>query len=170
MRRPTPTTVIACAALFFSLTGAGLAASHFVITSVSQIKPSVRHALKGARGPQGQIGPEGLPGVMGPQGPIGLTGGIGDGSYASTSGGFLCNPAQTGPGACTPTVDAVVRCNLGDHVLHGGYYGTGEVVTVSQLLGESEVNGVKLGRGWEVVAHLDPAATQGSVAASVLCG
>jgi len=44
-RRPSPTAIIACSALFFSLTATGIAASRYVITSTSQIKPSVRLAL-----------------------------------------------------------------------------------------------------------------------------
>lgn len=36
---------VAWLALFFSLAGAGLAASRYIITSTSQIKPSVRQAL-----------------------------------------------------------------------------------------------------------------------------
>jgi hypothetical protein len=43
-RRPSPTTIIACFALFFSLAGTGIAASRY-ITSTGQIKPSVRLAL-----------------------------------------------------------------------------------------------------------------------------
>jgi hypothetical protein len=46
--------LIAWVALFFSLTGTGLAASRYVITSTSQIKPSVRHALIATS--QGEIG------------------------------------------------------------------------------------------------------------------
>jgi hypothetical protein len=55
-RRPSPTTIIACLALFFSLAGTGIAASHYIITSTSQIKPSVRRALRGAEGARGPAG------------------------------------------------------------------------------------------------------------------
>ena len=44
-RKPSPTTVIACLALFVALTGTAIAASGYIITSVSQIKPSVRREL-----------------------------------------------------------------------------------------------------------------------------
>lgn len=77
MRRINPTTVIACAALFFSLAGNGIAAQHYLITSLSQIKPSVRAELRGAQGPQGvpgptgPTGPQGSAGVVGPEGPQG---------------------------------------------------------------------------------------------------
>ena len=46
MRRLSPATVIASVALFFSLAGTGLAAQHYLITSVSQIKPSVQQDLR----------------------------------------------------------------------------------------------------------------------------
>ena len=41
----SPATVISCVALFFSLAGTGIAASRYLITSASQIKPTVRAAL-----------------------------------------------------------------------------------------------------------------------------
>lgn len=49
MRRVSPATVISCVALFFSIGGVGLAAQHYRITSLHQIKPSVRHQLMRAR-------------------------------------------------------------------------------------------------------------------------
>jgi hypothetical protein len=66
--------VVAWLALFFSLAGTGLAANHYIITSTSQIKPSVRRALRGPEGPQGNPGPMGPMGPMGPGGPRGLQG------------------------------------------------------------------------------------------------
>jgi hypothetical protein len=42
--------VVACVTLFFSITGAGFAASRYLISSVSQIKLSVRTELRGQRG------------------------------------------------------------------------------------------------------------------------
>lgn len=39
------TILISCVALFFSLAGTGIAASHYLITNVSQIKPTVRALL-----------------------------------------------------------------------------------------------------------------------------
>jgi hypothetical protein len=51
--------VAATLALLFSMGGSAIAASHYAITSTSQIKPSVVRALRGARGPQGPTGPAG---------------------------------------------------------------------------------------------------------------
>lgn len=69
--------VVALLALFVALGGTGLAASRYLITSTSQIKPSVLHALRatqGPPGPQGTQGLQGLPGPQGPQGPQGVQG------------------------------------------------------------------------------------------------
>jgi hypothetical protein len=76
-RRLSPTTIIAGLALFFALGGTAVAASHYLITSTSQIKPTVLSKLKGKPGPQGPAGaagaagPQGATGSAGPQGPAG---------------------------------------------------------------------------------------------------
>jgi len=41
--------VVACLALFVASTGTSIAASHYLITSTKQIKPSVLKSLKGRR-------------------------------------------------------------------------------------------------------------------------
>jgi hypothetical protein len=46
MRKPSPATAIACVALFFALTGVGLAAGRYIITSPKQIKPSVLREIQ----------------------------------------------------------------------------------------------------------------------------
>jgi hypothetical protein len=66
----TYANVAATLALVLSMGGGAVAASHYLITSTSQIKPSVRRALHGARGPQGPAGVS----VVGPQGPAGSQG------------------------------------------------------------------------------------------------
>jgi hypothetical protein len=75
-----PATIIAVVALFFSLAGTGIAANHYLITSASQIKPSVLRQLEGKPGARGLIGavgargPRGLPGATGSAGPRGVQG------------------------------------------------------------------------------------------------
>ena len=45
LRRPSPSAAIATLALFFALGGTAIAARHYLVTSTSQIKPSVLSAL-----------------------------------------------------------------------------------------------------------------------------
>ncbi len=76
---------IAWLALFVALTGTSMAASHYVVSSTKQIKPSVIKKLRGNRGPAGARGAEGPAGATGkegvgtqgsrgPTGPTGATG------------------------------------------------------------------------------------------------
>jgi hypothetical protein len=74
LRRPTPGTAIALVALFFALGGSAVAASHYLITSTKQIKPSVLRALRGHNGQTGPPGPTGPQGTPGPQGLPGAPG------------------------------------------------------------------------------------------------
>jgi len=69
--------VVATMALVFAMSGGALAASHYLITKTSQIKPSVLKKLKGnighvgatgPSGPQGSVGKEGQPGSAGESG------------------------------------------------------------------------------------------------------
>jgi hypothetical protein len=93
-RWPSPTMIIACLALFISLTGSSIAASHYLITSTHQIKPSVIKKLKGAKGPRGYRGYRGLQGVQGATGATGAQGAIGTGN-ACNAGVSTANPPPT---------------------------------------------------------------------------
>jgi hypothetical protein len=74
------TTVAATVALILSMTGASVAATHYLITSSRQIKPGVialrdlspaaRRALKGQHGLPGAQGSQGQPGVQGQPGTV----------------------------------------------------------------------------------------------------
>lgn len=69
--RLTYANVVATLALVFAMSGGALAASHYLITSTKQIKPSVLKSLKGqagAAGPQGPAGPAGPGGSAGAKG------------------------------------------------------------------------------------------------------
>lgn len=80
--------VTASVALFFALSGGALAASHYLITSTRQIKPSVLSALKGAAG---KAGPAGAPGAAGAPGPAGANG-VGSAGPEGKAGGNGVSP------------------------------------------------------------------------------
>ena len=83
--------LVAWLALFVALGGTSLAASHFVITSTKQIKPSVIKKLKGNRG---STGPRG---AQGPQGAKGTTGNVDTSQFfnkAESDGRYLGVGAQ----------------------------------------------------------------------------
>ena len=151
--RFSPSMAVALAALFFSLGGGAMAASRYLITSVSQIKPSVRAALVAhsrpalVQGPQGPAGPAGPPGPQGPAGPSGL-----GPSTRIVSPAVKLVPGQTG--------GTVVICPAGDVVLNGGYTGSGETVTESFAKDPNE---------WAVSAVLQPGLAGGFVEAWVEC-
>ena len=73
LRRPSPGLAIAVVALFIALGGTAFGA-HFLITSTSQIKPSVLKKLRGKRGRAGVKGATGAAGPAGPQGKEGAPG------------------------------------------------------------------------------------------------
>jgi len=66
--------IVAWLALFVALGGTGMAASHYIITSTHQIKPSVLKQLREARGATGATGTTGPQGKEGPAGHAGSTG------------------------------------------------------------------------------------------------
>lgn len=91
--------ITATVALVLAMSGGALAASHYLISSTSQIKPSVLRQLKGAkgtRGPKGlagapgSTGTAGQPGAAGPSGPsgtpgVGINGIFGNGADGSAT-------------------------------------------------------------------------------------
>ena len=111
VRRPSAALIIACVALFISLTGAGIAANHYLITSTKQIKPSVIKKLKGNKGAKGPRGAAGSNGSNGSIGSIGATG-------ASGATHVVKRWAIGAAGASFST--AVATCNPGETVTGGG--------------------------------------------------
>lgn len=74
LRSPSPATALSALALFFALGGTAIAARHYLLTSTSQIKPSVLRQLHGDTGARGEAGPQGPAGSEGPAGPQGPSG------------------------------------------------------------------------------------------------
>jgi Collagen triple helix repeat (20 copies) len=87
MRKPA--AWIATIALFTALGGTAVAAKrkkHYVITSSSQIKPSILAKLKGHQGPPGPEGKAGVNGLAGAAGPQGVSGATGPKGEAGATG------------------------------------------------------------------------------------
>jgi len=102
----------AAAAVLGSLAFAGgaVAGGRWVITNLSQIKPNVRHQLRGDTGPQGPQGSEGPQGSQGPAGPAGMPGAaeVESAEVVLTSGGVNGTYAS---------------CPAGDVAIGGGWDG-----------------------------------------------
>jgi hypothetical protein len=109
-RRPSPATAIALLALFFALGGTAIAARHYLITSASQIKPSVLRQLHGSNGAQGPAGAAGPTGPQGSQGPAG--------SNALSGLTPVTGPQTTI--ASGKAGSSVATCPAGQHAVSGG--------------------------------------------------
>lgn len=95
LSRVTYANVASTLALVLAMSGGALAASHYIITSKKQIKPSVLRSLqgasgqKGAQGTAGKNGANGAPGAQGERGPQGEPGKNGTPGSPWTAGGTL---------------------------------------------------------------------------------
>ncbi|HTA15751.1 MAG TPA: collagen-like protein [Solirubrobacteraceae bacterium] len=119
--------IIAGLALFFALGGTALAAHHYLITSTSQIKPSVLQTLRGSVGSAGVQGPQGAagaPGPVGPQGPVGSQGQTGaQGPPGLTSLSALTIVKGESKSIPSETVgSSTATCPAGSHAISGGGY------------------------------------------------
>ena len=111
MRRPSAATIIASAAGCCSITRARIVASRYMITSASQIMPSVIASLRGltgARRPAGTFSASDLETEMGPQTTVV---GVGTGSMDAT-----CPPGTTvvSGGYGSTIVDGDIAINEAD--------------------------------------------------------
>jgi hypothetical protein len=84
--RPSLGGLMAFLALLIALGGSATAASHYLITSTSQIKPSVLKKLEGRAGTNGAPGSPGTPGVPGVPGVQGVQGAQGPPGPSNLSG------------------------------------------------------------------------------------
>jgi hypothetical protein len=88
-KRISYTNIALVVALILATSSGAYAAGRYVITSTSQIKPSVRKALQGQTGPAGKTGPAGQAGAngtAGAQGPAGSQGTAGTNGTNGTNG------------------------------------------------------------------------------------
>ncbi len=85
-KRLSYANVTATLAVFFAMSGGAYAASHYLLTSTKQIKPSVLAQLRGKSGPAGANGANGAAGPAGPQGPAGARGENGANGSNGTNG------------------------------------------------------------------------------------
>lgn len=92
-KRCTYANVAATMALFFAISGGAFAASHYLITSTKQIKPSVLSSLKGKAGPAGKNGANGANGAQGPAGPAGAKGEPGAAGSSGANGASVTSVA-----------------------------------------------------------------------------
>ncbi|MFI4977498.1 MAG: hypothetical protein ACHQC8_02290 [Solirubrobacterales bacterium] len=125
-RRPSPATAISLLALFFALGGTAIAAKHYLITSTSQIKPSV---LKQLHGKAGETGPAGAAGAAGPAGPQGSQGPAGPSNLSGLT-------SVTGPTIEVPVgkvEGAEATCPAGSHAVSGGGSGSIAGIDVSEM-------------------------------------
>jgi hypothetical protein len=102
-RHVTYSNVAATLALIFTMAGGALAASHYLITSTKQIKPSVLAQLRGhVVGQRGREGPRGRDGAVGPRGEVGAAGSRGPAGTNGATGskgatGLSGSTGQQGP-------------------------------------------------------------------------
>ncbi len=158
-RRITYANVAATLALVFSMTGGALAASHYLITSTKQIKPSVLKKLKGntgatgktgATGATGAPGTAGAPGKEGPQGKEGAAGSALAYAHILPGGGF--------DAARSKNVSAgnVTREATGFYCLHGLPF------TVHSVQATIDYDGTKNGEIPMIFVEMPPAAICGA--------
>jgi hypothetical protein len=171
-KKPTPATLIASVALFFALGGTALA-SHYLITSTSQIKPSVLAKLRGAPGAPGPAGPRGVTGVSGPQGSQGVQGVQGvrgpkgeEGISVPLSSLTKVESAEAAyefePEISAYKALAIALCPEGQRAISGGIYNRGLPYATLNLA-------VDAGAGWGVATLITLPLAGDRIAAIAYC-
>jgi hypothetical protein len=133
--------VAATLALVFAMSGGALAASHFLITSTSQISPKVLKKLKGKTGKTGATGATGVTGATGPQGSAGKEGPAGkeglQGKEGTSGKNGATNVVTRFTDTAITTATAIygeAKCNPGEKITGGGFGITGEAYNDSSII------------------------------------
>lgn len=159
--RISPSLAVSLLALFFSLGGTGLAASHYLITSKSQIAPKVRAALRGERGLSGSAGPQGPAGAAGATGQQGPQGLQGPGTL-DPSNWFYAGQRVTVTSS-TPRPSATATCPQNYFPITGGYIVSDPSIEVVSDWQPPETN------TWDVDAVLATGGAGGTLEAWAWC-
>lgn len=136
-KRSIPTILVAVVAAI-AVTGGVAAASGYVITSIHQIKPSVRAKL---RGPRGHTGPRGATGAQGAAG-----------AFSTSNVEVVTGPTVSmcaSPGGDCQTAGSYASCPTGAVALGGGWQGP----VVDTTVGDNYPIGNDT--AWEVVMSND---------------
>jgi hypothetical protein len=152
IRGSLPATLAAFVVALVAVGGSAIAAHHYLITSKSEIKPSVLNALRGRQGPAGPQGSAGPPGPQGAQGPAG----------PSNLGAIV--EAKSARVAVAPESvhGALALCPPGTRAISGGG---------AAILGKGaiEVSEGENGRsGWFVIGH-NESVIEGHIEAIAYC-
>ena len=127
--------ITAAAVATLAVAGTAGAASRWIITSTSQIKPSVRAALRGNQGPRGRTGPTGAPGARGPAGISGVV-------WVRDTGVTLAPSGQPGD-----VQSSFAACPVGTEVVGGGWSFDHDAPNISSV----PTNGAVGSIGWGVL-------------------
>lgn len=103
--RPAMTLVVGLIVGMLISAGGAFAAKKYVLSSTSQVKPSVLKKLKGKKGAAGKAGAPGAPGAAGPAGPAGAAG-KGGGAGPQGNPGTARGYAYIGASGSGTSVDA----------------------------------------------------------------
>jgi hypothetical protein len=139
-----------------------------LLSSKSQIKPSVLDQLNGDRGPKGAKGDQGIQGIQGSQGNQGIQGVQGiQGAPGTNGAGSIVvahKEAEVGPLANGATVAENVACPAGSTPTGGGGWVNGKLVLIGDSPGE-------MGHGWQIEGQATETfgAGGGEVSVTVFC-